>query len=121
KGASVYEGAVRGNNGLIYGTGRNSLFVFDPIKKEMVTTMSVDNPSGNAMRISLSDTLAADGLIYGIDTRNGRLLQVDPAKNELNIVEEHESLVGARTAKVKEDGYLYYATHSRLFRVRITN
>lgn len=121
KGVSVYEGAVRANNGLIYGTGRNNLFVFDPIKKEQVTTIPVDNPSGNTMRICLSDTLAADGLVYGIDTRNGRLLRVDPADNELTILGEDQSLVGARTAKVKEDGYLYYATHSRLFRVGITN
>lgn len=120
KGASVYESTVRGNNGLIYGAARNSLFVFDPVKKEIVTTMPVDNPSGQAMRISLSDSLAADGLIYGIDTRNGRLLQVDPTNNEWKILGQHASLVGARVAKVKEDGHLYYATHASLFRVRIT-
>lgn len=117
----IYEGAVRGNNGLIYGTGGNILYVFDPIKKEMITTQIVDNPSGNAMRIRLSSTLGADGMIYGIDTRNGRLLRVDPKSNAVSILAEHGSLVGARTAKVKEDGYLYYATHSRLFRVGITN
>lgn len=121
KGVNVYEGAVRGENGLIYGTGRNTLYVFDPVKKEIITTVPVDNPSGNAMRIRLSEKLGADGLIYGIDTRNGRLLQVNPTNNEVSILGEHESLIGARTAKVKGDGYLYYATHSRLFRVGITN
>src|SRR5690606_11315204 len=111
KGASVYESTVRGNNGMIEAAARNSLFVFDPVKKEIVTTMPVDDPSGQAMRISLSDSLAADGLIYGIDTRNGRLLQVDPTNNEWKILGQHASLVGARVAKVKEDGHLYYATH----------
>ena len=119
KGARSYGKTVLGNNGLVYGSAADTIFVFDPVKRKVLTKIQIKGSSDTKARVILSETLAKDGLVYGVDNRNGQLFSIDTSTNTLIILSEHPSLVNARFAEVKEDGYLYYPNHSRLMRVRV--
>ncbi|WP_041537151.1 hypothetical protein [Pseudopedobacter saltans] len=119
KGASSYGKAVLGNNGMIYGSAIDTIYVFDPIHKKTITKTSVENSSGKRARIVLSESLGKDGLIYGIDSQNGQLFCLNPSDNKAIILAKNNSLISSRFAEVKEDGYLYYQNHSKLMRVKV--
>lgn len=118
-GARSYGKTVLGNNGLVYGSALDTIFVFDPVKRKLLTKIQIEGSSNTKARIILSETLGKDGLVYGVDNRNGRLFSIDPSTNTSIILSEHRSLVNARFAEVKQDGYMYYPNHSRLMRVRV--
>lgn len=120
RGTRVYGKTVRADNGLIYGSAGDHIYVFDPNKRKVLTTLSPErNGEARASRLVLSESPASDGLLYGVDNSNGRLFQINPYTNTIIILAEHESIRQARFAEVKEDGYMYYPNHSSLMRVRV--
>ena len=119
KGASSYGKTVRGNNGMIYGSAFDTIYVFNPVNKKIVTKTSIEKTLDKRAKIILSESLGKDGFIYGIDNQNGQLFSLDPSANKITILAKDTSLKGARFAEVKEDGYLYYQNHSTLMRVNV--
>ncbi|MFA4868980.1 MAG: hypothetical protein WC623_12310 [Pedobacter sp.] len=121
KGATSYETTVRGNNGLIYGSALDTVYVFDPVKKKVISKTSIEKPLDKTARILLSENLDKNGVIYGIDSRNGQLFSINPSSNKITVLGKDNSIIGARFAKVQKDGYLYYPSHSKLMRVRVVD
>jgi outer membrane protein assembly factor BamB len=118
-GATSYETTVLGNNGLIYGSSLDTIYVFDPLQKKVLTKTSFEKSPDKRASIVLSETLGKNGFVYGIDRRNGQLFCIDPATNKITVLGNDVSIVGARFAKVREDGYLYYPNHATLRRVKV--
>ncbi len=119
KGASSYGKTVRGNNGLIYGSASDTIYVFDPINKKLTAKTAIEKSLNKRAKIVLSESLGKDGFVYGIDNQNGQLFCLAPSTNKITILAKDDSLIGARFAEVKEDGYLYYAHHAKLMRVHV--
>ncbi|NGM63303.1 PQQ-like beta-propeller repeat protein [Sphingobacterium sp. SGG-5] len=120
-GATTYTTAVRAPNGNIYGfSGNNKFYVFNPVKRETVCLGEVEGSDASGRsRVILSESVGSDGLLYGIDNISGNLLAINPADHSVHILAQHNSLRGARFAKVQSDGYLYYPTGPSLMRVRV--
>lgn len=118
--AKQYTKPVRASNGLIYGFSRNDYYVFDPVKRKVVFKGKAENyglPKNS--NILLSGQPGPDGLLFGIDRTNGKLLSIDPSDHKITILSQDPSLKNARFAEVKSDGYLYYPHDATLMRVRI--
>lgn len=118
-GSTRYGKTVLSKQGLIYGTSKDRYYVFDPIaRKTIFQEILLPSPRGKS-NLFLSDQLANDGLIYGIDATGGRLFSIDPVSHAFKILAENESLIGSRFAEVRADGYLYYSNGASLFRVQL--
>src|SRR5690606_9728582 len=63
KGARSYGKTVLGNNGLVYGSAADTIFVFDPVKRKVLTKIQIKGSSDTKARVILSETLAKDGLV----------------------------------------------------------
>ena len=121
QGARAYGKTVQANNGMIYGAALDTIFVFDPLERKVAAKASLEKQSDSRARVVLSESLGEDGFVYGIDSRNGQLFRVDPSTHKVTVLGEDSSLINARFAEVKEDGYLYYPNHSKLMRVQVVD
>src|SRR5690606_7838293 len=94
QGTRVYGKTVRADNGLIYGSAGDHIYVFDPNKRKVVTTLSPEKgPDSRASRIVLSESPASDGLLYGVDNSNGRLVQIKPYTNTIIVLDATKATV----------------------------
>lgn len=118
-GSPEYGKAVMAHTGLIYGVASDRLYIFDPINKKVVLEKEMESGNEGPAKLILSERLGRNGLVYGVDSRNGRLFSLNPANNQVSILATDATLTNTRFAEIKDDGYLYYANHSKLMRVRL--
>ncbi|MBY5958768.1 hypothetical protein KUV50_11520 [Membranicola marinus] len=118
--ARKYGKTVLASNGMVYGTAKDSIYAFDPInykvtfKGKLKTQLQVKTP-----KLMLSDRAGRDGILYGVDVVNGQLFSIDSNTNHLQLLAQDDSIIGARFAEVKDDGYLYYPHDAVLMRVKV--
>jgi outer membrane protein assembly factor BamB len=115
-GERTYGRAIRAKNGLVYGLGSGKYYVFDPVKRQVVTTG--DLPVQRRRFPDLSDyPVGPKGLIYGIG--DDALYALDPTDNTVRIVGHHPALEKAQGFLVTQDGTLYFGSGPTLWRCRI--
>lgn len=112
-GERAYGRAVRAANGLIYGLGTGRFYVFDPVKREVVTTG--DLPVQRVHFPELNDKpVGPAGLIYGLG--DDALFALDPRDNTCRVVGRHPALSAAHGFLVTEDGTLYFGSGATLWK-----
>jgi len=115
-----YSKAVRAPNGLIYGFSKDEYYVFDPVKRKVLFIGKVESNGLSASpNVLLSKQPGPDGMLYGVDKANGRLLSLNPLDYQIKILSSNPSLKNARFAEAKIDGYLYYPNDANLMRVKL--
>lgn len=118
--AKEYGKTVLASNGLVYGTAKDSIYAFDPIKLEVTFKEKLETHlQERTPKLLLSERAGSNGLLYGVDVTNGQLFSIDPNTNHLQLLAQDDSIIGARFAEVKDDGYLYYPHDAVLMRVKI--
>lgn len=112
-GAEVIHSLAFDDDGRLWGMAdEGTLFEYDVRQREVVRQVATGINNGNVWgRTSTLEHNPADGLMYA--TAGGRLFRFDPETMDAEIVVDS----GARYAAVHEDGSVYFADSTNLFRL----
>jgi hypothetical protein len=112
-GAADYGAVVLADNGLVFGLADANYYVFDPQKRQVVSTGQL--PVKQVRFPGLSDHPAGrEGLIFGIG--DDAIFAIDPRDRQARIVARHPSLSSAHGFYATKDGIIYYGAGSALMR-----
>jgi len=112
-GASALTGFIKGPDGNFWGMGDGTLFIFDPIKREVVSTTKLYDfpPFKSHIWRSAFLVLHPDGNIYGTDWE--KLFKLNPETKEVTQLTKDAALL-----VMGKDGTLYFKRATELWSYR---